>query len=123
MLGFKGLLVDTHDDGHIGAVRGGGYDHSLCSGLEMLCRSLAPGENTGAFERDIDPELAPGQLRRSRSAVTRILPRPISIQLSPVVTSPGKWPCTLSYLRRCALVSTGPRSLTPTTSISVFLCS
>src|SRR5215469_6397767 len=64
MLGFKGLLVDTHDDGHIGAVRGGGYDHSLCSGLEMLCGSLAPGEDTGAFERDIDPELAPGQLRR-----------------------------------------------------------
>ena len=69
------------------------------------------------------PRLRQGSCAGSRSAVTAILPRPISIQLSPVVTSPGKRPCTLSYLRRWALVATGPRSLIATTSTSSHLVS
>src|SRR5208282_1309401 len=59
----------------------------------------------------------------SRSALTAILPRPISIQLLPLVISPGKRPCTLSYLRRCALLATGPRSLIATISASSHLVS
>src|SRR5262249_41654410 len=35
------------------------------------------------------------------------------------LTSPGKRPCTESKRSRCALVSTGPRSLIATTSISL----
>ena len=35
------------------------------------------------------------------------------------VTAWGKRPCTESYRSKCALVSTGPRSLTATTSISL----
>src|SRR6516164_11099779 len=69
------------------------------------------------------PSSRHGSLAGSRSAVTRILPRPASIQFSPVVTSPAKRPCTLSYRSRCALVSTGPRSLMPTTSSSLLACS
>src|SRR6516162_9108606 len=69
------------------------------------------------------PRLRQRSCAGSRSAVTAILPRPISIQLSPVVISPGKPPCTLSYLRRCALVATGPRSLIATISTSSLLVS
>src|SRR5271163_4426999 len=69
------------------------------------------------------PRLRQGSCAGSRSAVTAILPRPISIQLSPAVTSPGKRPCTLSYLSRWALVATGPRSLIATTSTSSHLLS
>jgi len=69
------------------------------------------------------PRLRQGSFAGSRSAVTAILPRPISIQLSPAVTSPGKRPCTLSYLSRWALVATGPRSLIATTSTSSLLVS
>ena len=54
-----------------------------------------------------------------RIAVTCIGPRPTSMVFSVVVTSAGKRPCTLSKRKRWALVSTGPRSLIATTSISV----
>ena len=50
--------------------------------------------------------------------VTFIGPLPTSI-LSPLtLTSAGNLPCTVSYLNKCALVSTGPKSLIPTTFIS-----
>ena len=52
-------------------------------------------------------------------AVTWIGPRPASMVVSVVVTVPGKRPCTRSKRNRWALVSTGPRSLIATTSISV----
>src|SRR5260221_11561551 len=64
-----------------------------------------------------------GSFAGSRSAVTWILPLPASIQSPPVVISCGKRPCTLSYLSKCALDATGPRSLTPTTWMSLRLFS
>ena len=60
-----------------------------------------------------------GSLAGSRSAETLILPLPRLIESPSTVTVPGKRPCTESKRNRCALVSTGPRSLMPTTSISV----
>src|SRR6476659_7623776 len=60
-----------------------------------------------------------GSFVGSRSADTLILPLPTLIESPSTVTVPGKRPCTESKRKRCALVSTGPRSLMPTTSISV----
>src|ERR1700716_2547615 len=60
-----------------------------------------------------------GSLEGSRSAETLILPLPRLIESPSTDTVPGKRPCTESKRSRWALVSTGPRSLMPTTSISV----
>src|SRR6201991_2570579 len=60
-----------------------------------------------------------GSFDGSRSAETLILPLPRLIESPSTVTVPGKRPCTESKRSRCALVSTGPRSLMPTTSISL----
>src|SRR5271169_5164064 len=60
-----------------------------------------------------------GSLEGSRSAETLILPLPRLIESPSTVTVPGNRPCTESKRNRCALVSTGPRSLMPTTSMSL----
>src|SRR6185295_9145328 len=60
-----------------------------------------------------------GSLEGSRSAETLILPLPRLSESPSTVTMPGNRPCTESKRSRCALVSTGPRSLIPTTSISL----
>ena len=63
-LGRQLVVVDAHDDGEIGAVGRGGDDDLLGAGLEVFRGGLALGEDAGAFERDVDPELFPRQLRR-----------------------------------------------------------
>jgi hypothetical protein len=60
-----------------------------------------------------------GSVDGSLIAVTLIGPRPASIVSPETVTSDGKRPWTLSKRSRWALVSTGPRSLMATTSMSV----
>src|SRR6478609_6941464 len=65
------------------------------------------------------PRSFQGRLAGSRCAVTLILPLPRLIESPSTVTVPGKRPCTESKRSRWALVSTGPRSLMPTTSISL----
>src|ERR1700685_1248612 len=60
-----------------------------------------------------------GSFEGSRSAETLILPLPTLIESPSTVAVPGKRPCTESKRRRRALVSTGPRSLIPTISISL----
>src|SRR5882757_8573719 len=60
-----------------------------------------------------------GKVLGSRTAVTLIWPLPRLIESPSTVTVPGKRPCTESKRKRWALVSTGPRSLMPTTSISL----
>src|SRR3954471_11403486 len=60
-----------------------------------------------------------GSFDGSRSAETLILPLPRLIESPSTVTMPGNRPCTESKRSRWALVSTGPRSLMPTTSISL----
>src|SRR5665213_103291 len=60
-----------------------------------------------------------GSVAGSLMAVTLMAPLP-TLMVSPLtVTVPGKRPCTESKRSRWALVSTGPRSLMPTTSMSV----
>src|SRR5258705_8067329 len=65
------------------------------------------------------PSSFQGSFDGSRSAETLILPLPTLIESPSTVTVPGKRPCTESKRKRWALVSTGPRSLMPTTSISL----
>src|SRR5665213_365416 len=69
------------------------------------------------------PSSFQGSLVGSRSAETLILPLPRLIESPSTVTVPGKRPCTESKRNRWALVSTGPRSLMATTSISRRLAS
>src|SRR5581483_1435904 len=59
-----------------------------------------------------------GSVEGSFTAVTLILPLPRLIVSPSTFTSPGKRPWTLSKRSRCALVSTGARSLMATTSTS-----
>src|SRR6266436_3692362 len=65
------------------------------------------------------PRSFQGSVAGSRCAVTLILPLPRLIESPSTVTVPGNRPCTESKRRRWALVSTGPRSLMATTSISL----
>src|SRR4029079_12463031 len=65
------------------------------------------------------PSAFHGSFDGSRSAETLILPLPTLMESPSIVTMPGKRPCTESKRRRWALVSTGPRSLIPTTSMSL----
>src|SRR5258707_4509427 len=60
-----------------------------------------------------------GSFVGSRSAETLILPLPRLIESPSIVTVPGNRPWTESKRSKWALVSTGPRSLMPATSISV----
>ena len=65
------------------------------------------------------PRSPQGSLDGSRSART-LIRSPLTIMSSPsTLTSPGKRPCAVSYLVRCALVSVLPRSLIATTSNSL----
>src|SRR5438477_508802 len=65
------------------------------------------------------PSSFQGNFVGSRSAQTLILPLPRLIESPSTVTVPGNRPCTESKRSRWALVSTGPRSLIPTTSMSL----
>src|ERR1051326_6560883 len=57
-------MVDTHDDRQIGAVGRGRDDDLLGTCFEMLRGRVTLRKNPGAFQRDIDAELAPRQFRR-----------------------------------------------------------
>ena len=125
VLARSAVAVDAHDEGEIDAV---GRAPRRCTLLAPASRCFAAAsrlvKKPGAFQRHIDLEVSstaasPGRARRGRA----ILPRPTSIQLSPVLISPRKRPCTLSYFRRCALASTEPRSLIATTWRSSRRCS
>src|SRR6476469_5312826 len=65
------------------------------------------------------PSSFQGSFEGARSAETLILPLPRSSESPSTVTSLGKRPCTESKRSRWALVSTGPRSFTATTSMSL----
>ena len=58
------IVVDAVDDGQIGAVRRGRDDNALGAGRQVRGRLVAGCEDAGAFERDVDAELFPRQLRR-----------------------------------------------------------
>ena len=64
MLRLELVVVDAHHDGHVDAIGRGRDDDLFRAGFEVLRRRLALGKDAGAFERDIDAELAPRQFRR-----------------------------------------------------------
>src|SRR3954468_20053802 len=59
-----------------------------------------------------------GSVAGSLMAVTLIMPLPTLMESPTTLTSRGKRPCTESNRNRCALVSTGARSLMATTSMA-----
>ena len=95
--------------------------NTLANDTGISFDSYQPGTavNTSAYQVLPIAVSFQGSFEGSRSAVTLMAPLP-TLMVSPfTVTVPGKRPCTLSKRSRWALVSTGPRSLMPTTSISV----
>src|SRR4029078_13472112 len=70
------VMVDAEDDGQIGAVGGRGNKDALGARGEMRRSLVLWGENAGAFHRNVDAEILPGQLRRI--ALGRDLDRPVS---------------------------------------------
>ena len=58
------VVVDAVDDGQVGAVGRRRDEHALGAGGEMRGGLVAGGEDAGAFERDVDAEFLPRQLRR-----------------------------------------------------------
>ena len=58
------VVVDAIDHGEVGAVGGRRDQHALGAGRQMRRRLVLGGEDAGAFERDVDAEVLPRQLRR-----------------------------------------------------------
>lgn len=64
MIGAQALVVDTIDDGVVGAGGRGRDQHALGAGLKVLRGGVTAGEAAGALHDDIDVKLAPRQLGR-----------------------------------------------------------
>ena len=99
---------------------GRGDEHALGAGGQMRRGLVARGEDAGAFQRDVDAEVPVRQLRRvldrgdldlAAADVDRV-----AVDRRPNAGS-GRARCRSAS--RWALVSTGPRSLIATTSMSV----
>ncbi len=58
------VVIDAVDDREVSAGRRGRDDDALGAALQVQSRLVAGGEDAGAFERDVDAELAVRQLRR-----------------------------------------------------------
>ncbi len=61
------VVVDAVDDGEVGAVGRRRDQHALGAGGQMRRGLVLGGEDAGAFERDVDAEVLPRQLRRDRA--------------------------------------------------------
>src|SRR3954467_12660745 len=59
----KRVVVDAVDDGGVGAVGGRRNENALGASGQMRGGLVLRGEDAGAFHRDVDPEILPGQLR------------------------------------------------------------
>ena len=70
------VVIDAEDDGEIGAVGGRRNKNALRACGEMRRGLFLCGENAGAFHRNVDAEILPGQL--CRVALGRDLDRPVS---------------------------------------------
>lgn len=64
VIGAQALVVDTIDDGVVGAGGRGRDQHALGAGLKVLRGGVTAGEAAGALHDDIDVKLAPRQLGR-----------------------------------------------------------
>ena len=58
------IVIDAEDDREVGAGGRRRDQHALGAGLQMLRRVVALGEEARAFQRHVDAELLPRQLRR-----------------------------------------------------------
>jgi len=58
------VVIDPIDHRQVDAVRGSGHQHALGAGVQMQRRLVLRREDAGAFERDVDAEILPGELRR-----------------------------------------------------------
>ncbi len=64
MLGGELVVIDAVNDGQIRILAGRRNQHLARAGGQMLRRIVALREDTGAFQRHVDAEVAPRQLRR-----------------------------------------------------------
>src|SRR3546814_18916914 len=62
MLGGQLVVVDAVHDGQVDALRGGGDQHALGAGGQMLRRAVAIGEESRAVERDVAAQLGVRQV-------------------------------------------------------------
>ena len=60
----QAIVVDPVDDGAIRVAAGGGNQHFLGPGGQMLARAVFLGEASRALHHHVDAQLAPGQLGR-----------------------------------------------------------
>lgn len=90
------VVVDAVDHGQVGAVGGCRDDDTLGAGGEVRRSLVLRGEDAGAFERDVDAEFLPRQLRRVLDRGDLELSVPMLIWSPSTFTSCGKRPCTLS---------------------------
>ena len=63
-LGVVLVVVDAHDDGDVLVLGRAGNDDLLGAGIQVLLGQLAGLEDAGGLHDDVDPQLAPGQVRR-----------------------------------------------------------
>ena len=70
------LVIDAVDDGVVGAVGRSRDQDLLRAGAEMARGLLLAREHAGAFEHEVDPEIAPGKLRHV--ALGQHLDRPLA---------------------------------------------
>ena len=103
-LGVVGLVVDAHHDRRVDVLAGRGDEHLAGAGSQVGAGGVAGAELAGGLDRDVDGELAPGQLGRG-AALTAILCPSMTAQSSPTSTSPGNGPKVLSWR------SSGPGSV------------
>ena len=61
-LGLKLVVIDSVDDGQIGALCRRRDQDSLCAGSQMRAGAVTVGEEAGAFEREVDAVVAVRQL-------------------------------------------------------------
>ena len=120
--GVERVVVDADHEGGVGAGGRGRDDHEGRAGVEVGGRLVAVGEEAGRLDDDVDAEVAPRQLRRvalgedlERVAVDR----DAVVGRLDVVVEPAEHRVVLS---RWAIVSTEPRSLAATKSMSAPGC-
>ena len=64
VVGGQAVVIDTVDDGLVGAVAGGGDQHPLGAGVQVSRGLVALGEEPGALQGDVDAQVLMRQLGR-----------------------------------------------------------
>ncbi len=96
MLGSQLVVVDAEDDGEVGLAAGGGDQDLPGAGINVLGGLVAIGEDAGAFERDVDLQVLPGEFPGIADRGDADRPAADVDDSPETFTSAGKRPWTLS---------------------------